>query len=458
MKLSKSLEKTFKIDKQFLEESALPIVTVSASYKEDLKGLHGFPEDESIKDIVFSRAHYSMALAVGIEAWGKVIDHKKAWIVDPTNYVSNKDWQRIVFTEQIGKTLARYQFLKTLKDLFDKFGRSSKLPILPSITPPLLHLTENISCPIMSLHIAAGNVLAMQGKLVIQVVTDPHVRNEYLDNIEKPNFMLCVFDEKTRTEVLEKAAIMGKKVDPDRIVITGPPIDPRIIDERNKKQPWRDGPLNLCLSTGGLGTNKQEIKTALRKILPLLRKRPRPINLCLYSATHKDIYQMGLDLAKQEHIKTEIVSDFQSANYFAKKRHTHLDDAKFAIIYHPQLVDVNEILIKHVFPWADGFITKPSGDMAYDAVAAGCFLLTLGEWGPWEENIKDIFVSKEIARVAEVSDIDKQLEVLMDSQGKNRSWVEKAMTNAATINHHFLDGTENLVKLAKECEKRKKQK
>jgi hypothetical protein len=56
MSLNPALEKTLALDKNYLEETAVPIITVSASYREDVKGWYGLPEDESIQDIVFSRA------------------------------------------------------------------------------------------------------------------------------------------------------------------------------------------------------------------------------------------------------------------------------------------------------------------------------------------------------------------------------------------------------------------
>ncbi len=57
----------------------------------------------------------------------------------------------------------------------------------------------------MSFHIATGNILAKQDKQVIQVITDPHVREDYLNNAELPNISFCVFDETTKIEFLQKA-------------------------------------------------------------------------------------------------------------------------------------------------------------------------------------------------------------------------------------------------------------
>lgn len=431
--LDPQIEKIFKKDKLMLEKTQLPIVTVSASYKEDLKGFYGIPENEFIPDIVLSRAHYSMALAIASQAWGDKISPEKAWVVDPTNYVSNKDWKSIQFTEFVGKTLARHPILKKMKDLIDQFGRN-KLPILSSITPPLFYLTENIQSPILSMHIATGNILAEQGKQVVQVVTDPHVREDYLNQAERKNITFCVFDEKTKTDFLEKAAILGKKVDPDKVVVTGPPVDPRIIAAGDKKHPWRSGALNLCITTGGLGTNKSEMRKILKQLLPELRKKDPTLNILVYAATHQDIFEMVSKIAKEEKIKVGAPAD--------KK-------AKLRILYHPQIVDANEMLIQYGFPWADGFITKPSGDMAYDAALSGSFILTLREWGVWEENIEQVFEQLGIAREAQHSDIVTQLKSLTSAKGKSQSWVEEAMQKAQTIDPLFKNGAKNIIKVVK---------
>lgn len=423
------LEKAFSQDKNNLEQTQIPIITVSAAYKEDVKGMFGYPEDETITDVVFSRAHYSMAAGVAIQAWGKTMKPQKAWVVDPTNYVSHKNWGSIELTEDIGKLLARQPLLKRLKDFVDKFGRS-KLPILSSITPPLFHLTEDITRPILSFHIASGNILAEQGKAIVQMITDPHVRDEYLNNADRDNFYLLVFDENTKTEVLEKAKILQKKVDPKRVIVTGPPVDPRIIAAKKGKRPWRNGPLKLLITTGGLGTNKKEIKQILQQLLPHLRKRPHPYQLIVYAGTHQDIYDMAIEMAENEHISV-------SKN--------NITDAKFRVLHHPQIVDANELLIKFGFSWADGFISKPSGDMAYDAATSGSFLLTLQEWGEWEHNIREIFEQLGIARKAEINHIVPQLEALTQAQGKTQSWVEQAMRNAINIDKLYLEGAKNIL-------------
>ncbi len=423
------LIKTLEQDKHILATTKVPIITVSSSYKEDLKDMHGFPADETTPDIVFSRAHYSMALAIATTAWENTVNSHKAWIVDPTNYVSKQDWKSIVLTEGIGKTIARNSLLKIVKDLIDTFGRK-KLPILGSITPPLLYLSESISGPILSLHIAAGNILASQGKTVLQVITDPHVRDEYVQNSFRESMYFSVFDEHTKTDFLEKAKLLGIKAIPENIFVTGAPIDPRVLAAGKKKHIYRSGPVKLCITTGGLGTNKPEIETILEQLLPLLRKKTQSIQLLVYCSTHNDIYKSVLDLAKKHHLPIFNESD---------------ENAPIRVLYHPQIVNANEKLITFGFPWADGFITKPSGDMAYDAAASGSFLLTLAEWGPWEENIQSFFAQKGISRKAIVDNIALQIESLTSSKGKTQSWVETAMHAASSLPAALTHGSRHIL-------------
>lgn len=463
--LDPNLNETLIKEQNYLAETNLPIITVSASYKEDLKGLHGLEETDIATDIVFSRAHCSMTIGIAVQAWGKVITPQKAWPVDPTNYVSDHSLRNIKLTQFLGELLARQAFLKKLKDWIDQFGRQ-KYPIADSITPAALFLTAKIKRPILSLHIAVGNILLEKGHQIIQVVTDPHVREDYLKNIENPNLKLCVFDQKTKTDFLEKIELQGKKIDEKKIIITGPPIDPRIIKARKNKVAWRSGPLRLCLATGGLGTNKNEIKQILTQILPVianyqnkkLSSLPK-IQLMVYAGTHQDIMQMVSDLAEKYKInyhmpklkdpaKCVINANLYQNNEEDQQTFKKIERAPLTILYHPQIIDANALLIRFAFPWADGFITKPSGDMAYDAVAAGCFLLTLAEWGEWEKNIREIFEQKNIARKAQVENILAQLKTLTNSHGQAQSWIEQAMNNAFSIDKLFLNGAKEIIKVA----------
>lgn len=431
------LIKAFKADKKWLENTQIPIVTVFGTYREDAKGWHGMAENETLIDVVLSRAHFSMAFGTAVQAWGGKIDHHKAWLVDPTNYVSSKRWKSVILTETIGKTIARYPILKTLKDLVDKFGRQ-KLPILDSITVPLLYLTANIKKPILSFHVATGNLLLEQGKTVIQVITDPHVRYDYLKHVENTKLTYCVFDQTTKDDLLEKTSLANKKIDPKRVIVTGPPIDPRILDCRFKKVAWRSGALKLCLTTGGLGTNKTEILQILDECLPKLRKREKSLQLLIYAGTHHDIAQAVKKMAKEARVALSPLKDIK---------------AKLRLIYHPQIVDANELLIKYGFVWADGFVTKPSGDMAYDAVASGSFLLTLHEWGEWEAVVRQRFEELGVSRRAVAGNLPAQLESLKAAQNNTHSFIERAMLNTQKLDATYLHGAEKIIKAFNQVKK-----
>lgn len=418
-------------DRALVEHSKVPMVTVAATFRHQLVKTHKLKDAQiPIDEVLFSRAHYSMALGVAVKAWGKKIDAKKAWLVDPTNYVQEKDWGKIEFTEEVAKLMARNSLLKAIKDLIDTKVRS-KLPITAAITTPLLYLFEDIHTPILSFHYEAGNILASVGKQVIQVVTDPHVRDQYLDYAQLPTVRFCVFDENTKVSLIEKAATFGKVVDPHRVVVTGPPVDPRVVAARAKKNPanLKKRPLRLVVSTGGLGTNRDEMLTCIRSLAPLLREATPCIQLIVYVGVHQDIRDAVHDLCTQEGVQTAAITAV---------------DAPVRVLYSPHVVDANEALIKYAFPWADGFVTKPSGDMAYDAAAAGCFLLTLEPWGEWEDNIRDVFEQRSISRRAIPEHFAEQVKSLI-AEEDGKSWMQQAMKNALNLPDLFTDGAKNIL-------------
>jgi len=455
--LNPALKKTWLKDREALQKTAVPIVTISGTYREDLKGVHDLPEEDLTQDVVFSRAHYSMAIGVAVQAWGKTIDPQKAWLIDPTNYVTGESWASVMITEKLGKLVARHFALKILKNLVDKFGRR-KIPLLMSVTPPLLRLARGVNSPILSFHITAGNILLEHGKAVVEMVTDPHVRGDYLANCDNPQAYYLVFDERTKVEFLEKAHKIDKKIDSERIFVTGPPIDPRIIAARKNKHVWTEKrPLRICLTTGGLGTNKQEIHTIIDQLVPTLRARKPKVELMVYAGTHADIKNTVIAKARKEGVPYQEINPPDPAQFEIGQKLSveefkadHLSTA-LTIIYHPQIIDANELLIHYAFPWADGFITKPSGDMAYDAVASGAFLLTLKEWGEWETNIFAKFKTHEIAKTAETQNIIRQLEQLTQIEN-DTCWISDAMHRARAIEHEdpfFLQGAKNILQAYK---------
>jgi hypothetical protein len=215
------------------------------------------------------------------------------------------------------------------------------------------------------------------------------------------------------------------------------------------------------LTTGGLGTNKTEIRSILEQLLPELRKRPNPYQLMVYVGTHRDLAELVRNLAKKERVALKEIAPEDPADFVFQGQlkdpysrrwvEQQINQARLSLIYHPQIIDANELLIHYGFPWADGFLTKPSGDMAYDAAASGSFLLTLTEWGEWEHNIREIFVQKGIARQAKTKNIAAQLQALTSAQGKAESWVEQAMRSAQNIDKVFLEGTKNILKAVKKA-------
>lgn len=428
-------ERLLKEDRQWLENSRFPIITISASFRDEVEAIHKVRDNENHPDVVFSRAHYSMALGVAVAAWGSdKPDQKKSWLVDPTNYVTRHDWSRVATSETLGRLIARHPILQWVKNnILDTYGRKN-FPLEREITPPTLYLTEKVNKPIISLHIVTGNILAKTGKKIVQVVTDPHVREDYLLHADLPNMTYCVFDDKTRFDFLEKAQDLGKKVDPNRVVVTGPPVDPRILAARAQKKTdsYRRRSPRILLTTGGLGTNKNELAHLLQQILPLTRKRSNPIQIVYYAGTNQDHVEMVTALAKEAHVAVGKYNDRRAA---------------FRILSHDNIVDANNLLLLYGLPWADVVYTKPSGDMAYDASLAGAALILLEPWGEWEKNVAAIFTQRDIARWMDTKHPAEQLQELTDALN-DHSWLEHALEQTRLLPPHFYHGAENILHVA----------
>lgn len=424
-------------DRELLSTTKFPIVTVSSSYRDVVEAEHELADKINHPDITLSRAHYSMALGVAVAGWGSdKADPKKAWLVEPTNYVTKKDWKRVAFTETLGRLLARHTLLEKIKKLLLDRNRKA-FPLTTTITPPLLFLTERCEQPIISLHSVTGNILAQAGKKVVQVVTDPHVREDYVQFAHLPNIHFCVFDENTRFEFFHMAAAHGKTVEPNRVVVTGPPIDPRIVAARDEKKTdsWKRRPLRVMLTTGGLGTNKDELQKLLDQLLPLTRKRTNEVQVLYYAGTNADHASMVESMAKKHNVAIGRMSDRR-----ANLRVLHSDD----------IVDANNLLLMYGFPWADVVYTKPSGDMAYDAAVAGCALLFLRPWGAWEVNIRQIFTQMGIAQLAELEEgqVEHQLLSIRDT-APGTAWLQHALERAHSLPPHFVRGSENILNVAR---------
>lgn len=413
--------KTLHEEKHKLAKAQVPVVTISATFKDSIARRTG-EKNYISQEVVFSRAHYSMAVAILVEAQRR---KKTTWLVDPTNYISRDDWKRILLIEKIGKLTARIKILKKLKEFVDTYVRS-KFPLSTAIYEPLLYVTRLTKKTIVSLHYEAGNILAENDRRVLQVVTDPHVHDTYLSKAERENITFAVFDQNTQKTFLEKAKKMGKNIDEKRVIVTGPPIDPRIVAGRLGKNLNKisNRNLRLVITTSGLGSNKGEIENILEKILPNLTALK--VELFLHAGTHKDFYDMFLSIAQKYGISIGKVTE----------------KAQVRVNYEESIIETNQNLIDYAFPWADGFVTKPSGDMAYDGAASGCFLLLLEPWGVWEENVEKVFSNLGIAKKADVNNFDEQLVKLREN-----GWLEKARNNVLKIDSLFLEGAKKIVDL-----------
>lgn len=418
-------------ERHLLETVQIPIVTVSASFKEELEERFGEKPNEETPDVTFSRAHYSMANALVVAATKK---KKTFWMIDPTNYVSARDWPKIMFTQRMGRLIARNPLLKQLKDLMDTRLRN-QLPLTSAIREPLTYVTGRVTKPIISLHYEAGNILLENGKTVLQVVTDPHVRPQYLTHADNPRLTWAVFDEATKARLIELGYILGYKIDHNRVHVTGAPVDPRIpVKDRNTATTgFKHRPLRLAITTGGLGTNKPEIQDLLIHLSPAIKKGE--VHVAAYAGVHEDFETMFTTFARTEHIKLGDQKDPQ---------------APFRIFRGNDIVDANELLLDYIFPWADGIITKPSGDMAYEAVAAGCFLLTLNPWGQWEENIRAVTEGWGVSIRADLENIIPQLRAITSMPiEKNKPWVELALEKSRKLAPTISRGADNILKLYK---------
>jgi hypothetical protein len=158
-----------------------------------------------------------------------------------------------------------------------------------------------------------------------------------------------------------------------------------------------------------------------------LLKKPEKIHLFLFAGTHRDFRNFYEDFAQKNHIRIGDLDD---------------ETARLRILYEDSVIDANENLIQYAFSWADGFITKPSGDMAYDAVGAGCFVLFLDPWGEWEENIQKRFIDKGLGDNIGGQDFVKFFHKL-----NKKGFFKKAMKAAQNQPEIFYEGANNIIDL-----------
>lgn len=418
------LPKTLEADKKQLQNVQVPIVTTSASFRTDIAKSFGEKSFLSDHDIVFSRGHFSMSIALLQQAHELGLS---SWLIDPVNYVTKSDWNKLKTVVFIGQLVAKFPFLKQIKDQTDALTRGN-LPVAAAITKPLLYATAEDDTPIISVHYETGNILAKTGRTVLQVVTDPQIRPQYLMEAGRKNITFAVFNQETKGELLDKAKEKEIALEEDRIIVTGPPVDPRVVKARKKKNAtaFKNRPLRIAITTGGLGQNSDEIRNCLKSLREKVKNGQ--VQLILYASTLPQFKEEYDNFAKSVGINMPAQVDDESASV--------------RVIYSTSVVEANQSLIEHAFAWADGFITKPSGDMAYDAIGAGCFILSLSPWGTWEENVQKIFTNLSVLKVVDSEHLSEQLDEL-----KSSGWIYAAINNALKIDKLFLNGAKNIVEL-----------
>ena len=107
------LPKTLHNDRHRLENVQVPIVTVSASFRSDIAKILG-ERARDTGELAFSRAHFSMAIAVYEQAREMGLS---SWLVDPVNYLGHDSWANLEKVEYVGKLIARNPILKKVKDI-----------------------------------------------------------------------------------------------------------------------------------------------------------------------------------------------------------------------------------------------------------------------------------------------------------------------------------------------------
>ena len=204
---------------------------------------------------------------------------------------------------------------------------------------------------------------------------------------------------------------------------------------RSKKsvQNLNSRPLRLAITTGGTGTNKPEIKAVLDSLIPRLKGRETTLQLLLYAGTHPDFKRIYTRFARDCGIKPAPLKD---------------KNARIRIIYGDHLMQANQLLTKHMFPWADLVMCKPSGDMAYDAAAAGCGLIFLNPLGPWEEAIQSRFTKLKVG--TDLPDPENFATQLVELEKK---WVPQAVHSALTLPSLYLQGATNIIKALKKVKR-----
>jgi len=123
------------------------------------------------------------------------------------------------------------------------------------------------------------------------------------------------------------------------------------------------------------------------------------------------------------------------------------EEAPIRILRTDDIIEANELLIQYMFPWADGIITKPSGDMAYEAVASGAFQLFLEPWGEWENNIEERFTKIGTGRKLNVKHFNQEFEKFRKHYWEGETWFSYAKSKVFSLPKQYLEGSKNILRV-----------
>ncbi len=320
-----------------------------------------------------SRAHATIAQSVA-----QVLNGATDVYVDVLQYVNNRDFLKF---EKLARRAKRVASSPRLHDVYNRYSPLIRRIVNPDkkVQPVVDYFAKSIASrgdntPVITTHYSVGNALLESlkargdGRSVVHYVTDPsHIHTQYLKHKDDPRTHYFVFDKATAS-ALEDAG-----VDADKISVTGFSTHPDLSPAEARSV--ADRKLRVGIFTGGVGTNRAEIETIVQNF------NPENQQLVVYCGTHTDIMESSLGLVSRN-LRTKIVpaQNFQESD---------IGDEHIVFVVGTSLEGAVPASYK-VLNWSDVVATKPSGDIAIEAVLSGHPVIPLSHWGVQEDVIDDM--------------------------------------------------------------------
>ncbi len=337
----------------------------------------GHPQID-ISTLTLSRAHFTQAQAFA-QAQG-------AEMVDVANFMPDGDHEKLEETGIKGQKVARSALLwKVHEWTAPALRRVLKLEKTFKKTAGFFAegLASGEVRPIVAFHYGVGNAVieALDKRKredipVVHYVSDPYHENgphpPYLKHKDKKNVFYFVFDEETRQ------SFVNHGVPAERVFVTGFPFHPDLDLERGQEKQAgyrheKGRKLKLAVCTGGLGGQQKEI-LQVADSLDFTRQQAT-----FYCGTNYDLADKLAGLLTEKGIDVRIINPGSGVDYNPGEEAT--------IIVGENLADVVPLSYKALND-AQVVFTKTSGDFGIEAFAGGKLLVSLGEWGRHEKDIK----------------------------------------------------------------------